>query len=65
MNNNVQVNKNWFTVYGIAFLFGIIWTMIGESDVKLIYITLSFIYFLRAGIILEKSSIEASDHGGH
>ncbi|RLA72940.1 MAG: hypothetical protein DRG24_01555 [Epsilonproteobacteria bacterium] len=59
MNHTVQVNKNWFTVYSIAFLFGIIWTMIGESDVRLVYITLSFILFLRAGVILEKSSIEA------
>ncbi len=65
MDQTVQVNQNWFVVYSIAFLFGIVWTIIGESDVKLVYITLSFILFLRAGVILEKSSIEANSHDGH
>ena len=65
MNQAVQVNKNWFVGYSIAFLFGIIWAIIGESDVKLIYITVAFIYFLRSGITLEMSSIEQNSHDEH
>ncbi len=65
MNQTVQINKNWFVVYSIAFLFGIIWAITGESDVKVVYITLSFVLFLRSGIILEKSVIEADAHHGH
>ena len=65
MRQEVQTNKNWFIGYGVAFLFGIIWAVVGDSDVKLLYIFIAFVLFLRSGILLEQSMIEQESHGGH
>ncbi len=49
-------DRSWFIVYLVAFVFGIIWTILGEDDLKIIFITATFTCFIRAGIQMEMSA---------
>ena len=55
-------DRSWFIVYTVAFIFGIVWTLLGDSNVKLVFITAAFMCFLRAGIDMEMSA--RALHGG-
>ncbi len=49
-------NRSWFIAYSVALFFGIVWAILGESDMKLVFITAAFILFLRSGIKTEMSA---------
>jgi hypothetical protein len=49
-------NRSWFIGYSVALVFGIIWAILGESDMKLVFITVAFILFLRSGVKTEMSA---------
>ena len=65
MAQSSQADKNWFVIYSIAFIFGIIWVFTGESDAKIVYIAIAFVMFLRAGITLEMNERARNSHGAH
>jgi len=56
-------DRSWFIVFSIALVFGIVWTIVGESSTKLIYITVAFALFLNAMINMEMTSRKL--HAGH
>lgn len=49
-------HRTWFVIYSVALIFGIVWAIIGESDMKIAFITLAFALFLRSGVLLEAST---------
>jgi hypothetical protein len=49
-------NRSWFIAFGIALVFGIIWAMIGENSMKLVFVTVAFALFVRAGVKTEMSA---------
>ena len=51
-----------FIVFGIVMLLSIVWTVLGESNLKIVFITLAFIGFLRAGVNLEMSARKLDPH---
>jgi hypothetical protein len=55
-------NRSWFIAFGIALLFGIVWSMVGESSMKLVFVTVAFILFLRSGIRTEMSARALAGH---
>lgn len=55
-------NRSWFIAFSVALLFGAVWGMIGESCVKLLFITVAFILFLRSGIRTEMSARALAEH---
>ena len=58
-------DRSWFIVCVVAFIFGVIWTILGESDLKIIFITAAFTCFLRAGINMEMSARALHEGDGH
>ncbi|MEA3372369.1 MAG: hypothetical protein U9Q62_01640 [Campylobacterota bacterium] len=59
------LDRSWFIVYLVAFVFGVVWTLLGESDFKIIYITVAFTCFLRAGINMEMSARALHEDDAH
>lgn len=60
---NIYVaHRSWFIAFSVAFAFGIVWTLVGESSMKLLFISVAFLFFLRAGILTEMSAIELDTH---
>ena len=58
-------NRSWFIAFSVAMVFGIVWTILGESSMKVVFATVAFICFLRAGINLEMSARKLSGPHGH
>jgi hypothetical protein len=56
-------NRSWFVIFSAALVFGIVWTIIGENDMKIAFIAVAFALFLRSGILLEMSARKL--HAGH
>lgn len=54
--NNVINTTSHFIISAIALLFCLVWALIGEADIKIVAVTLAFIYFLKAGIDFEMNS---------
>ena len=54
--------RSWFIVYSVAFVFGIIWTALGEGEMKIVFVTLTFILFLNAMIKMEMSARALEEH---
>jgi hypothetical protein len=55
-NDNAINTASNFIISAIVFLFCLVWALIGEADIKIVAVTLAFIYFLKAGIDLEMNS---------
>ena len=49
-------NRSWFIAMSVALVFGIVWSILGESSMKIVFITVAFILFLRAGVKTEMSA---------
>jgi len=62
-NEELTQNKTKFAISGVAFLFCLIWALIGEADIKIVAVSIAFMYFLKYGIEVEMSSIAAN--GSH
>ena len=62
-NEDLTNNKIKFTLSTVAFGFCLIWALIGEADIKIIAVSISFMCFLKYGIATEMSAI--SNDGSH
>ena len=60
--NTYIANRSWFIAFSVAFAFGIIWTLIGDNSMKLLFVSVAFLLFLRSGILTEMSAIELDSH---
>lgn len=60
-------DRNWFIIFSVALVFGIIWSAIGESGLKLVYITIAFALFIHSGVTMELNAHHAAhaDDGHH
>ncbi len=58
-------DRSWFIVFSVALIFGLVWTMIGESAVRVIFITAAFIFFLNSMIEMEMTSRKLNAGDGH
>ena len=63
MKNTHSTAVALFVLSSIAFAFSVVWTIVGDSDVKIIAITLTFMMFIMTGVNMEKSAIKHSGHG--
>jgi len=55
-NDDAMNSTSNFIISSIVLLFCMVWALIGEADIKIVAVTLAFIYFLKAGIDLEMNS---------
>ena len=55
--NKHSTDKMMFVLSSIAFIFGIVWVVLGDSNIKLVYAPLAFAFFLHSMISAEKSGI--------
>jgi len=55
-------NRSWFIVFSVAFVFGIVWTIVGDSNMKIAFISIAFLFFLRYGVLTEASARELTPH---
>lgn len=62
-NHDSACTKTHLTISSVALIFCLIWVFIGEADIKILAVTVSFIYFLKAGIDTEMCSIAAHGDG--
>lgn len=62
----LQRDRNWFVLFGVALLFGLFWTIFAHSGGSIVYTTVSFILFLHSGITMDLRSHHAEhDTDGH
>jgi len=62
-NEELVKNKTHLAIASVALLFCIVWALVGEADIKIIAVALSFMYFLKSGIETELSA--RALEGGH
>ncbi len=61
-----QRDRNWFIIFSVALLFGIVWSMLGDNAAKLIYTVIAFALFIHSGITMEINAHHAEhDDEGH
>jgi len=67
LRNQAQyvTDRSWFIVFSIALIFGFVWTIVGESNLKIVYITIAFIFFLNAMIKMEMTSRKINAQDAH
>jgi len=51
-------NKIKFSIAGVALVFCLIWALVGESNIKIIAVSIAFMCFLQHGIAVEMSARE-------
>jgi len=62
-NEELTKNKTKFAISSVALVFCLVWAIIGEADIKIIAVSIAFMFFLQHGIATEMSSIDSS--GSH
>jgi len=61
-----QRDRNWFIIFSVAFAFGIVWTLLGDSAAKLAYTVIAFALFIHSGVTMEIHAHHAEhDQDGH
>ncbi|MHC3994091.1 hypothetical protein ACXWTF_04635 [Thiomicrolovo sp. ZZH C-3] len=61
-----QRDRNWFVIFSVAFVFGILWTLMGDTAGKLVYTVIAFALFIHSGITMELHAHHAEhDQDGH
>lgn len=61
-----QRDRNWFIIFSVALLFGIVWLILGENVMKVFYTVIAFGMFLHSGITMEIRAHHAEhDHDGN
>lgn len=55
-----QIDKNWFVIFSVMLVFGLVWVAIGESYTKIVFVTIAFGLFLYSGIKMEQNAIHAA-----
>lgn len=61
-SNELVENKIHFVIGTVAFLFCLVWAVVGESDMKMVAVSISFMYFLKSGIDMEMSARALDSH---
>ena len=61
-SNDLMKNKTHFAMASVAFLFCLVWAIVGESDIKMVAVSLSFMYLLKSGIETEMSARALEAH---
>ena len=61
-NNDLILSKTHLAVSTVALAFCIIWALIGEADIKIIAVTLAFIYFLKSAVVTEDTKRALESH---
>ena len=56
-NEDLTNNKTKFSIAAVALVFCLIWALIGEADIKIVAVSIAFMYFLKYGIETEMSAI--------
>ncbi len=59
--NELTKSKNSLAITSVALLFCLVWALIGESDIKIIAVTIAFTCFLKAGIEVEMNARAGHD----
>lgn len=59
MMKQSQIDKNWFVIYSVMLVFGLVWAMIGDSNMKIVFVTAAFGLFLYSGIKMELNALHA------
>ncbi len=54
--NELSTDNTAITLSSVALIFCIIWALVGESDIKIVAVSIAFMYFLKAGIDMEMAS---------
>jgi hypothetical protein len=61
-----QRDRNWFVIFSVAFVFGIVWVLLGDNAFKLVYAVIAFALFIHSGITMELHAHHAEhDHDGN
>ena len=55
-------SKTILSISAVALLFCLIWALVGESNIKIVAVTLAFICFLKAGIETEMNQRALESH---
>ncbi|GEM_PF-1081874 len=64
--NEMMSDRNWFVIFAVALGFGIVWTFVGDSPLKVVYTSLAFMFFIHSGITMELNAHHAAhDHDDH
>lgn len=63
MAHHKNNDKNWFIVASVAFVFGIVWALVGDEPSKLFFAAASFAFFLYTGINMELNALHS--HKSH
>jgi hypothetical protein len=64
-NKELMSDRNWFIVFSVALIFGIVWTFVGDSVMKVVYTTLAFMFFIHSGITMELNAHHAAHGDSH
>ncbi len=62
-NEEFTNNQSKFIISAVALVFCIVWAIIGESDFKIIAVTIAFYAFLKYGVATEASYL--ASHASH
>ena len=57
-NEDYTNNKTKFAISGVALIFCLVWALVGESDIKIVAVSIAFMFFLQYGIATEMSARE-------
>jgi hypothetical protein len=58
-------DRSWLIIFSVALIFGIVWTILGESTSKIVFVTVAFMLFLNAGVKTEMSARALHGGDGH
>jgi len=56
-HNEKYNNKERFSIAAVALIFCMVWALIGESDIKIVAVSIAFMLFLNYGVATEMSSL--------
>ena len=54
-----QKDKNWFIIFSVMFVFGLIWAIVGDEWTKVLFVTISFALFIYSGITMELNALHS------
>ena len=58
-HNNNSNDKNLFVIASVMFIFGLVWAMIGDEATKALFATVSFGFFIYAGVKMELNTLHS------
>ena len=61
-NDELTGHKTSFIIASVALIFCTVWALVGVADIKIVAVTIAFIFFLKSGIEMEAYANEAGGH---